>query len=792
MSQNLNKISASETINEQIRVRGTVQGVGFRPTVYRIATQLGVNGCVQNDGDGVLISLQTKPELVDQMIIKLNEQCPTLARIDEIERYVSDEPFDFCDFTIHQTLNNEAHTSVVADASTCQECLNDINDKTNRRYHYAFTNCTHCGPRLSIIKKIPYDRQNTSMVKFKLCDLCQSEYVDPADRRFHAQPNACHTCGPKLKLVDSAGDIVGTNDAVSATAELIQKGFIVAIKGIGGFQLACDATNQESIERLRQRKNRPHKALALMARDVEQVSSYCDLSSNEIDSLKSTEAPIVILKIKHGEPLLPEQISPGQYSLGFMLPYSPLHHLLMQQLELPIVLTSGNKVEEPQNIDNEKAVGNLSQVADYFLTHDRDIINRVDDSVVRHVNDQKQIYRRARGYAPSPIMLPEGFDSKQQILSCGGELKNTFCLFKDNYAYLSQHMGNLENVLTFEDYLKNIQLYFNLFQFNPSAIAVDLHPQYLSTRHGQSLSSKTGSPLFSIQHHHAHTAACLVDNNWPLLQSEVISVVLDGLGLGDDGHIWGGEVLQADYAGYKRLACLKPVPMLGGTQSILEPWRSLYSQLVTHCNWNQINKEYKELEVIRFLNSKPTQVLNKMILSKLNSPLTSSCGRLFDAVAAATGICREGISYEGQAAIEFEAVIREKDLDRATPYQFDLETEELVEINPAPMWRQLLDDVKSGVSKSVISCRFHTGLAQALLYTVQKSQNHTGLSTVALTGGVFQNQTLFTLLKRMLEEAGFVVLTHSQVPTNDGGLALGQAAICSARIKAMNNEILNG
>ncbi|MBC8209770.1 MAG: carbamoyltransferase HypF [Gammaproteobacteria bacterium] len=767
--------------SEQIRIRGLVQGVGFRPTVWQLAQQFGINGEVRNDGSGVLIIAQSKPEQIDLLLQQLQSNPPALARIDSIQRETLDEIIHFQEFSILHSLQSEVHTGIVADAATCSECLQDISDPSNRRYQYAFTNCTHCGPRLSIIRDIPYDRAYTSMAAFELCPACQAEYENPADRRFHAQPNACPDCGPQLWIVDTEGQTIPSERPLDSIAELIRQGHIVALKGIGGFQLACDAGNHSAVETLRARKRRPHKALALMANSVSQIRQYCLVNNEQHKLLQSNAAPIVLLQLKqHAQPLSPA-IAPAQHTLGFMLPNSPLHHLLCQQLERPIVLTSGNRSEEPQCIDNQQAQQRLKHIADYFLMHDRDIINRIDDSVVRVIHHQPHFLRRARGYAPRPIPLPDGFINPPNILACGSEMKNTFCLIRDGQATLSQHIGNLENAHTYDDYLHNLELYQRLFRFPLQHIVVDRHPEYLSSKHGRQLARDNDIRIDEVQHHHAHIAACLADNGWARHRGKVIGVVMDGLGFGDDGSIWGGEFLLADYLDYQRIGRLKPAPMPGGVQSILQPWRNTYAQLQQLDDWPALQQRYADLALMQTLSAQPLNTLEQMIRRAINTPLTSSCGRLFDAVAAALGICADHISYEGQAAIELESCITAPALQQASPYLFTLEQHELLEINPETMWRALLQDLQQGTSAAVISARFHRGLAQAIADSVSHISHQSGIRTVALSGGVFQNQTLFRLCLELLRQQPLKILVHQQLPANDGGISFGQALIAAAR-----------
>ncbi len=772
--------------SEQIRIRGLVQGVGFRPTIWQTAHELGIHGEVRNDGSGVVIIAQSSPDLIDQMMAEISANQPPLARIDSIERqtFLTDRNFDV--FSIEQSISNEIRTAIVADAATCSLCLDDIYNRDNRRHGYAFTNCTHCGPRLSIVDDIPYDRANTSMAVFKQCQTCQQEYDNPEDRRFHAQPNACPDCGPHLRLCDPKGKRLN-GDPISVTGHLIKQGHIVTIKGIGGFQLACDADNNLAVTTLRERKRRPDKALALMATSISQVKQYCVVSDDEKRLLESSSAPIVLLARKENS-VLSNSIAPGQNSLGFMLPNTPLHHSLMQQLDFPVVLTSGNASEEPQCIDNEDALSRLGSIADFFLLNNRDILSRIDDSVVRVINCKTHFLRRARGYAPAPVTLPDDLVTTTSILACGGELKNTFALLRNDQVTLSQHMGNLENSLTYDDYCRSLALYKRLYQFEPQTIAVDKHPEYLSSKYGRAYAQELDIPCFEIQHHHAHIAACLADNDWKLEDGSVIGIALDGLGFGADASIWGGEIMIADYLDFERVARFKPVAMPGGSQAILQPWRNTYSQLSSCLDWSAISEQYANLELVQFLKKKPLATFDQMILSGLNTPMTSSCGRLFDAVAAAVGICRDGISYEGQAAIEFENRVNQEELLLSSPYRFELSDGDLMEINPQTMWLGLLEDIQSGLGVSTIAARFHLGLANILVKAVARISKQTGIQTVALSGGVFQNRTLFKLCIRQLEHNQLTPLFHQQIPANDGGLALGQAVIAAAQIRPENQR----
>ena len=770
-----------------LRVRGLVQGVGFRPTVWRLANKLGLKGNVRNDGEGVLINFFATTETTKNFIQILLDKCPPLARIDTIEQISSKSKITNNDFQIIKSDQTEIATGVIADAATCLDCQQDLTNSSDRRFQYPFLNCTHCGPRFSIIRRIPYDRVNTSMSGFKLCNRCLSEYENPTDRRFHAQPTACKECGPIAWLSDQDGKIIATESAITETVRHLKQGAIVAIKGTGGIHLACDANNKVAVEQLRLRKKRPHKPFALMAGSLAQIRRYCKVNDVEESALTSPASPIVILDALNTK-LLPSNIAPDQKKWGFMLPYSPLHHLLMAELQHPIVLTSGNRSEEPQCVENEDTLNRLHGIAEFFLLHNRPIENRIDDSVVRTMNGQLQVLRRARGYAPGHLRLPAGFYNHPPLLAFGGELKNTFCLLKNGHAILSQHMGDLEDARTFSDYQKNINLYLDLYAHKPEVLAADNHPEYLSTKLGIKWAEKEDIPLLQIQHHHAHIAACMADNHIDLNEGPVIGVAFDGMGLGDDGTLWGGEFLLADYQDYKRLAHLKPVVMPGGSLAVHEPWRNTWAQLNAVMGWEAFTQKYSTLKIYETLNSKPVATLQKMLNKGINSPLTSSAGRLFDAVAAAAGLVPQQCSYEGQAAMALEASIHKQTFERVTPYDFLLnKQDEMYVLDPTPMWTDLLNNLNTKAATSSIAARFHRGFAQIIIDTGSLLATENKINRVALSGGVFQNCTLFKLVVTGLERKNIQVLTHHQIPTNDGGLALGQAVIAAARkIKQRN------
>jgi hydrogenase maturation protein HypF len=765
----------SPVVGQLIRVRGLVQGVGFRPHVWRLATEAGLSGHVLNDGGGVTIEVWGGGTALEEFLARLKSEAPPLARIDAVERQALDGPRQRGGFRIEKSAGGAISTGVVPDAATCPDCLSDIFDPGNRRFGYAFTNCTHCGPRLSIVRSIPYDRAKTSMAVFPMCEDCAREYEDPADRRFHAQPNACPVCGPRLWLEDGRGE-VDCAEPIEEVARLLKDGAIVAIKGIGGFHLACDATSDEAVSDLRRRKRRAAKPLAVMARNASQIRRFCSVSEEEEKLLEARSAPIVLLR-NNGEALA-TGVAPGQAQTGFMLPYSPLHHLLMVALDRPIVLTSGNLSDEPQAIDNADARERLKGIADFWLMHDRDIVNRLDDSVVRVDAPGPQILRRARGLAPESLPLARAFGNAPPVMAMGGELKSTFCLLKDGQAILSQHLGDLEEAATHADYREAIRLYRDIFRFDPEVIAVDLHPDYMSTQWGETLAAETGARLVRVQHHHAHLASCLAEHRVEPGDDLIVGIVMDGLGLGTDGTLWGGEFLLGGYQGFERAGHFLPVALPGGAQAMREPWRNAIAHLLAAFG-DEWRERVADTPVAALFEGKQTGVVEQMIAKGLNAPLSSSAGRLFDAVAAMLGICADRQHYEGQAAMEMEALAADHlPLTGAYP-SVSVERDGKIVLSWAPLWEALLEDLARGYESVVIAGRFHAGLAETLGNTAISIAQSEGTRRIALSGGVMQNRALTEMLHARLRHEGFDVLVQSRVPANDGGLSLGQAAIAA-------------
>lgn len=765
-----------------IRLRGTVQGVGMRPALWHLATQRGLVGAVWNDAQGVLVHAWGAAEDLLAFIAQIPAQLPPLARLDSLESHDLDSLPNTDTFRIADSQPGAAaQLPFGADAATCPACLAEIGDPGNRRYRYPFTNCTHCGPRLSIVRRIPYDRRNTTMAAFAMCAACRREYGDPADRRFHAQANCCPDCGPQVWLEGNNGERIECHDAIAEAAKLLRDGQIVAIKGLGGFHLACDATNETAVAALRQRKRRYAKPFALLARDTGMLARYARPDPAASAALHGTDAPVVLLPAQ-GEALA-ASVAPGQRELGFMLPYTPLHSLLMQDMATPIVLTSGNISDEPQCTGNDEAREKLAGIADYWLLHGRDIAIRLDDPVMRVMAGEPRLLRRARGLCPEALPLPPGFEAAPPILAFGAELKNTFCLLKDGQAIVSQHLGDLENAAVQRDYRANLTLYQQLFQFRPAAVAVDLHPGYLSTQLGEALAASDNLALYPVQHHHAHVAACLGEHGWPLAAPPVLAAVFDGLGMGEGGELWGGEFLLADYAGFTRLGHMQPVALPGGNQAMREPWRNLYAQLAHYYAWEALRGEYGGLEPIRQLGGKPLATLATMLAKGLNAPLSSSCGRWFDACAALLGLHAERVDYEGQAAMALEALAAPVFAEeRQQAYGFAIRQQDGVAVlDGQGFWRQALDDLRRGTDKARIAARMHHGLAAATAALLLELSRATATDTVVLGGGVFQNRLLLEEATAQLQAQGKTVLLPRRYPMNDGGLALGQALAAAAR-----------
>jgi hydrogenase maturation protein HypF len=760
-------LAVGSRVRLRVEVRGIVQGVGFRPFVYRLAHKCHLSGWVRNTSGNVTIEVEGQERDINRFLTLLRQDAPPVAHV----RDITTKTIPIKGGTGFSILGSKAkageYQPISGDIATCPECLGEIFDPDNRRYLYPFTNCTNCGPRFTIIKDIPYDRPLTTMRRFTMCPDCQAEYDDPLDRRFHAQPNACPRCGPSLQLTDGAGNPIASQGILQKTAKLLGKGNIIAIKGMGGFQLAGDATSRDTVVRLRERKRRPGKPFALMMASPEEIKKHCLVSPKEEELLLSAQSPIVLLKWRRGASNVVEEVAERNKYLGVMLPSTPLHHILLRYAARPLVMTSGNISEEPICKDNDEALRRLKGIADYFVLHNRDIYSRYDDSVYLVERDKARALRRARGHAPSPVVLP--FKTKQ-VLACGAEEKNTFCLTKDEYAFLSQHIGDMDNLETLEHFENTIELYKRLFRIEPEIIAHDLHPEYHATRYALKTGAAKGLKTIAVQHHHAHIASCLVENG---ARELVIGVAFDGTGYGSDGRIWGGEFLVGDLQGFKRMAHLEYIPMPGGDSAIRKPYRMALGYLLT-----LLGRETSlaRLPIISRVPAAEVEIIARQLEQGLNAPLTSSAGRLFDAVSALAGV-RGEIEYEAQAAIELE-MLAPDDTTRCNAYPFTVAPENgMLVIRLGELIAAVVNDVAGGTPAPVISGRFHRTVASIITSTCRLIADKTGINSVALSGGVFQNRLLFNLAIDGLEKEGFKVFSHQTVPCNDGGIALGQAAV---------------
>jgi hydrogenase maturation protein HypF len=760
-----------------IHITGVVQGVGFRPFIYNLALEHKLKGWVKNTTSGVEIDVDGTQNQLDAFIFQIKSNPPPLASLDNIE--LVDHPANgFSHFEIiHSESIPSEYQPISADVTVCSDCVAELLDPTDRRYRYPFINCTNCGPRFTIIQDIPYDRSKTSMAAFEMCPDCVAEYSDPANRRFHAQPTACQNCGPKIWLEQYRNPNQGTTtsvvelgeQAIQSTRNLLNAGKIVAIKGLGGFHLGCNAKDYDAVVELRQRKMRVDKPFAVMMPDMETIIRHCHVNDVERSLLESSAHPIVLLRRRSSSMIVPE-VAPGQKTVGVMLPYTPLHVLLLEKEKgFPevLVMTSGNLSDEPICTDNIDARQRLANLADAFLMHDRDIHIRTDDSVMRVFDNKPYPIRRSRGYAPFPVQLPW---KVPPLLAAGTELKNTFCITNGNYAFLSHHIGDLENYETLKSYEDGIKHFEQLFRVRPIGIACDLHPNYLATRYASDRAQRDQIPLFGIQHHHAHIASLMAEQGLDGSR-KVIGVAFDGTGYGEDGAIWGGEFLIADYSGYARNFHLKYFPLPGGDVSIRRPLRTALSLLWSlGIDWSEINGLSADV------NSAERNVMQNQLEKKVNSPLTSSIGRLFDAAAALAGV-RKHINYEAQAAIEFESLADPQEKKR---YNFEINAGE---INPEKAIKSLISDINSRVPVTKISSKFHNGLAFMVTDVCRQIRNTSGLDEVALSGGVWQNITLLKKAITLLEAEGFKVYVHRRVPANDGGVSLGQVAIAANRLK---------
>jgi hydrogenase maturation protein HypF len=776
----------SQRVRTAVRVEGVVQGVGFRPFVYSLATRFGLGGLVGNDVDGVFAEVEGDPAAVEAFLSSLASDPPPLARIERITT-TKMRPHGTVSFSIVPSEpGRERRTLVSADTATCADCLAELADPGDRRFGYPFINCTNCGPRFTIVRDVPYDRPLTTMAPFTMCDRCAAEYHDPADRRFHAQPTCCPACGPTLTLLGCDGTAL-SGDPLAGAAGLLRQGKVLAVKGLGGYHLAVDATSEAAAAALRARKHREDKPFAVMVADVAAARLLCDVDEAAAALLASSRRPIVLLPRFPGDGLA-GAVAPGNRQLGLLLPYTSLHHLLLAAVARPMVLTSGNTSDEPIVYRDGEVAERLGGIADAFLTHDRAIEVRTDDSVVRAFRGRETVIRRSRGYVPEPLRVPTRFP--RPILACGAELKNTFCLAKEDHAFVSHHVGDLADAETLRSFAEGIGHFRRLFDITPEVVAHDLHPGYLSTKYAVDLAGGglaggglaaaeeengefAGVELVGVQHHHAHIASCLADNG---AEGPVIGVAFDGTGYGTDGTIWGGEFLIAGLAGFERGGHLAPVPMPGGEAAIRQPWR----MAATYLDAAFAGSPPEGLDVARRNHRLWPKVLT-LARRGVNSPVTSSAGRLFDAVAAILGV-RDAIHYEGQAAVELEQLAdpAERGAYRAAITEPITAGEESLRIAGADLVRAVVEDCAAGTDRSVIAARFHNGIAGLVTDCCLRLRERHGLDTVALSGGVFQNLLLLHATLGQLEGHEFRVLVHSRVPCNDGGISLGQAVVAAA------------
>ncbi|MFH1853265.1 MAG: carbamoyltransferase HypF [Candidatus Neomarinimicrobiota bacterium] len=752
------------TLRKRIRVNGIVQGVGFRPFIFNLAHRHRLGGFVTNASTGVIIEVQGPESAITEFLTAISRDAPPLALITEIS--ASDLSLSGAGEFVITASDNQAPvaTMISPDIAVCDDCRRELFDPADRRYRYPFINCTNCGPRYTIIEALPYDRPLTSMRDFKMCPACQAEYDDPANRRFHAQPNACPVCGPRLKLLNIDKQVIAAADPIKETVRLLKAGKILAIKSLGGFHLAVDATDAVAVTELRRRKQREEKPLAVMVKDLTAARQICELTAAEEDLLVSPRAPIVLARKRADLPLA-DEVAPGNDRLGVMLPYTPLHHLLLAEYFDALVMTSANLSEEPICIANSEAFERLRNITDFVLVHDRDIYLRGDDSVFIHLAGKNRPLRRSRGYAPAPVLVKS---VGAPLLAVGGELKNTVCLLQDDRAFMSQHIGDLENLEAYNFFRKTIDHLQKIFDTQPELIVHDLHPRYLSTQWAK----EQPVPLLGVQHHHAHLAAVLAEHR---LDEPVIGIIMDGTGYGSDGTIWGGEILIGDFSGFERFAAFEPLPLPGGDAAIKAPWRTAVAYLQDTFG--------DDLPDLPFLQEVEHQPISEMVAKNINCFPTSSCGRLFDAVAAMAG-GRPTIRYEGQAAIE---LMQAAAAISGSPFDFSFARNgALTQMEVKPLIRSVVEALRTGAGFAEIARRFHRTLIEIFSAIVEKARNDSGIDKVVISGGVFQNQLLFENLIPRLEKGKFEVFAHEQVPTNDGGIALGQALIGRKKLESGN------
>jgi len=757
-------------------IRGAVQGVGFRPFVYRLATELGLPGWVSNTSAGVFLEVEGPPESVQKFRLRVEKEKPAIAFIQSLESSLLD-PAGFESFEIRQSSGGEKTVLVLPDVATCPQCLAEILDQHDRRYRYPFTNCTNCGPRFTIIESLPYDRPSTTMAKFKMCPECEREYKDPTNRRFHAQPNACPECGPQLEYWNADGARESErNQALIQTANAIRAGKIVAVKGLGGFHLMVDARNDEAVRTLRERKRREEKPFALMYPSVYTVRGDCALSELEESLLRSPEAPIALLKRKTAQRSgLSPAIAPRNPYLGVMLPYTPLHQLLMQDLGFPVVATSGNLSDEPICTDEREAVERLKGIADCYLVHDRPIVRHVDDSIVRVMAGRELVMRRARGFAPLPVFVKEALPP---VLAVGAHQKNTIAASVGQQVFVSQHIGDLATQEAFGAFERVIESFKNLYEFEPQSIACDMHSNYLSSEYAR----RSGLPLIEVQHHYAHVLACMAENE---VVAPVLGISWDGSGFGPDGTVWGGEFLWVDESGYQRAAHLRTFALPGSEKAVKEPRRSAIGML--HELYGEEFVKKNDFTPVQAFTASELKTLASMLKSGLNSPRTSSAGRLFDAVASLLDV-RQTVRFEGQAAMELEALATAADGDDDYPVK-TFEQDGATVLDWGPMVVGIRQDLRRGESRAMIARKFHNTLVTMMVKVADATfADDEGERRIVLTGGCFQNQLLTEMAIRRLSDAGYRVYWHQRIAPNDGGIAVGQIMAAARQLRASEKE----
>jgi hydrogenase maturation protein HypF len=747
------------SIRVGVRVEGVVQGVGFRPYVHGLAHRFGLSGRVGNDTAGVFMEIEGAEQAVSEFLATLPAQAPPLAVIEQVRTQPLAPTGEPGFHIVSSNAGGRRDTLISADTATCEDCLRELANPADRRFDYPFINCTNCGPRFTIVRDVPYDRPFTTMASFAMCQDCAREYHDPADRRFHAQPVCCPACGPRLQLIDASG-AESPGEPLAAAAQLLREGVVLAVKGLGGFHVATLAADAAATAELRARKHREDKPFAVMVADLDAARELCEVGPVAAQVLTGRRRPVVLLPRRPDAPVAPA-VAPGNRNLGLMLPYTPLHHLLLRETAEPIVLTSGNISDEPIAYQDDDARRRLTGIADAYLTHNRAIHMRTDDSVVRVFRGAELPVRRSRGYAPEPLTLAQPVPLP--ILGCGAELKSTFCLARGRHAFLSHHIGDLENYETLRSFTDGIAHFRRLFDVTPEVVAHDLHPEYLSTKYAVDLSDVE---LVGVQHHHAHIASCLADNG---AAGPVLGVAFDGTGFGSDGTLWGGEFLLADLTGFQRMAHLVPVPLPGGAAAIRQPWRMAAAYLGSDAPQDLIQRNAQHWDAVLTMASR-----------RVNAPLTSSAGRLFDAVASILGI-RDSINYEGQAAVELE---QRAELTESGSYSATITEGPPLQLHGVDLVRAVVADREAGVPAELIATRFHHGLADAIVRICVMLRETTGVDVAALSGGVFQNVLLLERTVASLEQSGFHVLTHHRVPPNDAGISLGQIAVAGATVQS--------